>query len=147
MQDSKKSEGGGKKLIDVDRLHVCIAVRDLDETGKWYREMLGFEMFQRQDLPEFSARVAYLKSNGIEIELVESANMVGLTRPDPPNHAQQQGITQLSFRVEDLQEVLRRMHSRSVPVAFGPVDAADLRMKACFIKDNEGNLIEFIERY
>jgi len=135
-------------IATIDNLHACIAVANLDESVNWYRNVLGFEPIQRQDFPELSSRVVFLESNGVELELVESKHFTPARRPDPPtNHVLTQGISQLSFRVNNIEEVLEQVKNRSIPTALDLVDAKQLRLKAFFIRDNEGNLIEFIERY
>ncbi|TSA13419.1 MAG: hypothetical protein D4R73_00960 [Deltaproteobacteria bacterium] len=135
-------------LVTINNLNACIAVAHLDASINWYREVLGFEVLQRQDFPEFAARVAFLESKGVEIELVESRDFTPAPRPDPPkNHVLTQGISQLSFRVKNIEEIFARVKSRSIRVALDLVNAAPLKFKAFFIRDLEGNLIEFIERY
>jgi methylmalonyl-CoA/ethylmalonyl-CoA epimerase len=58
-----------------------------------------------------------------------------------------QGISQLSFRINNIEEVFARAQRRSIPIALELVNAEPLKFKAFFIRDHEGNLIEFIERY
>jgi catechol 2,3-dioxygenase-like lactoylglutathione lyase family enzyme len=135
-------------VATINNLHACIAVGNLEESINWYRDVLGFQVLQRRDFPELSARVVFLESNGVEIELVESQDFTSFQRPDPPkNHVLTQGISQLSFRVNNIEEVFERVKKRSISVALELVDAEPLKFKAFFIRDREGNLIEFVERY
>ena len=104
MAGRKSGEHVLAPLVTIDKLHACIAVAHLDETIEWYHEVLGFEVVQRHDFQEFASRVVYLESNSIQIELVESKNFTSYQRPDPPNHVLTQGISQLSFRVNNIDE-------------------------------------------
>ena len=135
-------------VAGIDNLHACLAVGDLEASARWYGDVLGFAVRQRQDFPELGARLVFMESHGVELELVQSAHFMPARRPDPPaDHVAEQGISQLSFRVRDIEGVLEKVRARSIPVAMDLVDAAPLKLKAFFIRDNEGNLIEFIERY
>jgi methylmalonyl-CoA/ethylmalonyl-CoA epimerase len=135
-------------IATINNLHACIAVGNLEESINWYRDVLGFQILQRRDFPELSARVVFLESNGVEIELVETKDFTSFQRPDPPqNHVLTQGISQLSFRVNNIEEVFERVKNRFIPVALELVNAEPLKFKAFFIRDHEGNLIEFVERY
>ena len=134
--------------VKIDNLHACIAVANLEESIRWYCDILGFRVMQQHDFAEFHAKLAFLESNGIEIELVESENCTQLRRLNPPiEHVRVQGISQLSFRVHRIEEALSWAQEHSIEIALDLVNAEPLQLKAFFIRDNEGNLIEFIERY
>jgi methylmalonyl-CoA/ethylmalonyl-CoA epimerase len=146
--DAGEKTMGTEPIIAIDNLHACIAVENLEESIDWYRNVMGFNVFQRADYPDYSTRGAFLKSKGVELELVESKTVLRSRRQDPPfGHLTTQGISQLSIRVSDLAGVAERLKSRSIPIVFGPAKSSELRLEAFFIRDNEGNLIEFIERF
>jgi catechol 2,3-dioxygenase-like lactoylglutathione lyase family enzyme len=135
-------------IATIDGLHACLAVANLEASVDWYRRVLGFEVLQQRDFPELAARIVFLASRGAELELVEREPFTPFRRPDPPtNHLQTQGISQLSFRVHHIEAILEEVRRRSIPVVLDLVDAKPLKLKAFFIRDNDGNLIEFIERY
>jgi catechol 2,3-dioxygenase-like lactoylglutathione lyase family enzyme len=128
-------------------LHACIAVADLDAGIDWYGRILGFQSYQRHDYPEYGVRVVYLRLRDIELELVETANPKPCRRDDPPaGHVALRGISQLSFRVTNMESTVKRLQSLDVAIDFGPLHAPEFNLKACFIRDHEENLIEFIER-
>lgn len=129
----------------VTQLSACLVVADLEATAEWYRQALGFKIFLQQDFPEYAARVAYLDTGAARIELVESHQFVSAPRPDPPAHTVAQGVSQLSFWVDNLDAIVARARQQAIPIVFGPVTVPVLGLKACFVRDNEGNLIEFIQ--
>ena len=131
-----------KPLVTLNGLHVCIAVKNLDTSIEWYCQVLGFNVLQQKNFPELSARMVYLESQGVEIELVESKNIKSFERSAPPiAHLGIQGISQLSFRVNDLSTTMEQLKGFAIDILFGPVDAQELKLKAIFIRDNEGNII------
>jgi catechol 2,3-dioxygenase-like lactoylglutathione lyase family enzyme len=128
-------------------LHACIAVSDLDAGVDWYRRVLGFQLLQRHDYTEYGVRVVYLEYQGIELELVETLNPKSSHRGNPPaEHLALLGISQLSFRVGDMETAIQQLKGQGVELVFGPIEAPEFKLKACFIHDYEGNLLEFIER-
>lgn len=134
-------------VIEIDNLHTCISIVNLDESINWYQNVLGFKVVQHLEYPNFSTRGVFLESHGIEIELVESKGLIRSMRQDPPlRHLLIQGISQLSFRVRDLEDAAERLKRRSISIVFGPAESKELKLKAFFIRDNDGNLIEFVER-
>lgn len=126
-------------------LSICLAVADLDRMAAWYQDQLGFTISEQMDFPDPRARVAYLDLDHIRIELIEAEHFVPMRRPDPLLHAGIQGVSQISLYVDDLDEVLDWLVTRSIPLAMDPVTVAALRIRACFIRDPEGNLIEFVQ--
>ena len=133
--------------LTISSLHACISVADLDATTSWYQDVLGFEIFQQHNYPDYAVRVVYMKSQGVELELVETQGSTLCRRDDPPaGHVALRGISQLSFRVDNAEQAAEQLKKRSINITFGPIHAAEFTLNAFFIRDNEGNLIEFIER-
>ena len=134
-------------LAPVKNLSLSIAVQSLEETASWYEEQLGFEIVQRRDFPEYGTRIAFLETNGIRIELIEDQHWSPLLRPDPPQHTTIQGVSQITFEVDDIEEAIRRVKSRPITIAWDLTVVEDLRLKEFFIRDNEGNIVQFIEYF
>ncbi|MEW8625589.1 MAG: VOC family protein [Candidatus Thiodiazotropha sp.] len=128
-------------------LHACLAVADLDGGVDWYGRVLGFQPLQRHDYSEYGVRVVYLVREGTELELVETPDPKPCRRGDPPaDHVALHGVSQLSFRVADMDTTVGGLQDAGVAIVFGPVYAPEFNLKACFIRDYEENLIEFIQR-
>lgn len=133
-------------IVSVSNLAACISVANLDETAKWYNETLGFRIFLSIDFPELSAKVAYLENDSnVRIELAENGNFISSPRPEPPGHTALQGVSQISFWVNDIDSIREKIRNASISVAMELITVDELGVKAFFIRDNEGNLIEFLE--
>lgn len=141
----RSATGNEGPIATVVNLSVCIAVRDLEASASWYGKTFGFAPILQREFPEYGARVAYLEANGVRIELVEDQTFTPLERPDPPQHCGLQGVSQLSFWVDDIEAVREGTQSRGIDVAMDIASVPDLGIRAFFIRDNDGNLIEFIE--
>lgn len=51
--------------------HVAIAVKDIDESLAFWRDILGMELHHTEDVPSQKAIVAFLPTGDSEIELVK----------------------------------------------------------------------------
>lgn len=129
----------------VTAVSACIVAENLDRTADWYRDALGLELLSRLDIPDRGERVAFIGRGNVLVELSERRGSAGLRRADPPEHSHVQGPSHLSLRVDALDPVLAELTLRGVPTAVGPVDIAPLALRVAFVRDNEGNLIEFVQ--
>ncbi len=125
---------------------ACISVDDLDSCAAWYTQYLGLAVTQTRDFPELSARVAYLESGGLRLELLEQkGSQPAPARPTPPHHGAVRGVTQVTFYVDALTAVATALQAAGLTLAMDIVTVPDLNLSAFFIQDPEGNLIEFIQ--
>lgn len=140
--------GNGNEVIATVRdLGVSLAVRNLDETARWYRHYLGFEEVLKREFPEYGTRIVFLEANGIRIELIEDEKWQAINRPDPPHHTTVQGVSQITFRVPDIQAVIDRVKRLPITIAWDLVVVPDIGFKEFFIRDNEGNIVQFVETF
>jgi catechol 2,3-dioxygenase-like lactoylglutathione lyase family enzyme len=135
------------KLNDINSMNVCISVADIDATIAWYERILNFKLIQRLKMQALGAELAFLKYKNIEIELVALAVIDKFVRPPPPTeHLRLQGLSQISFRVDNVEKTMDLLRRKGINLIFGPVTVDELMISAFFIRDNEGNLIEFLQR-
>jgi catechol 2,3-dioxygenase-like lactoylglutathione lyase family enzyme len=128
-------------------LSACLSVADLDVSIRWYQLLLGLDPVDAATLPAIGTRVAYLSRGNLHLELAQTAgSLAGTARPDPPEHTTARGITQITVYVRDIDVVLTRCTAAGVEVAMAPVRAPQLHVAAFFVRDPDGNLIEFIQR-
>lgn len=127
--------------------HVALSVPNLEETIQWYQNKLGFTATLRRELPQFSTRQAFLELNGFRIEVFERKNSTR-TQASPanvPDDLLTQGYKHIAFTVDDIDAIATELKQRNVEVALEPVVDKELKLKLCFIKDNNGNLIELVQ--
>jgi methylmalonyl-CoA/ethylmalonyl-CoA epimerase len=92
--------------------HIGIAVKDLGQALKFYRDILGVELAGTEEVAEQKVRVAFLPVGESKIELLES------TDPEGPVAkfiaARGEGIQHIAFRVRDIEEKLRQLKELGV---------------------------------
>ncbi|NEQ43027.1 MAG: VOC family protein [Leptolyngbya sp. SIOISBB] len=135
-------------LAEVNNISVSFAVKDLDETAKWYQDYLGFRQVLFRDFPEYGTRIVFLEINGISIELIEDQKWTAIARPNPPQHTTIQGVSQVRFMVDDIEKVVERAKSQpDIEIAWDLIVVEDIGFKEFFIRDNEGNILQFAETF
>lgn len=106
--------------------HVSINVTDLERASSFYQDKLGLSTLPR---PELSVDGIWLSAGGQEIHLVVS---------DDPTRAPGQHF---AFGVDNLDTTIAELEGMDIKVS-NPIDIPN-GARQCFIKDTEGNLLEF----
>jgi catechol 2,3-dioxygenase-like lactoylglutathione lyase family enzyme len=89
-------------MIKID--HLAIPVRDYRRSRDWYRDVLGLEV-------EFE--IAERQTAAMRDEFDFTIFLTGAAEPGPPS-------CELTFQVEDVEQVHRRLAARGVPFVHGP---------------------------
>ncbi|MCF8359448.1 MAG: methylmalonyl-CoA epimerase [Prolixibacteraceae bacterium] len=92
--------------------HIGIAVSNIDEALKYYRDVLGLECYAIEEVPDQKVKTAFLKVGGTKIELLESTDPEGpigkfIEKKGP-------GIHHLAFAVDDVDKSLSEAESEGV---------------------------------
>ena len=92
--------------------------------------------------------VVVLRGNGLTVELIHQDKGVSLRRcaPTIDDRTLLHGIVKAGVIVDDLDATVAFLRARNVPIAFGPFPATTEQPANLIIADNEGNLIQFVDR-
>ena len=126
--------------------HVGIAVSNLDEAIKLYKDVLGLELHGVEVVEEQKVKVAFLPVGDTEVELLES------TSPEGPIaryiEAKGQGIQHIAFQVDNIETALEEMKSKGVRLIDEKPRYGAGGAKIAFLhpKSTNGVLIELCER-
>lgn len=120
--------------------HVGIRVSDRDEALRFY-ESLGFEL--EDELPEHAALILKCAA-GVRINLIYN----GRRRSGASNilmdvDEKHPGVTHPAFVVASLDATMTRLGALGISITEGPVALPNRRI--CFIRDPDGNVVEFDE--
>ncbi len=98
------------KALKVD--HIGIAVKDLDETLKFYTDILGLECQGTEVVEEQKVRVAFLPIGDTEVELLESTSEDGpIARFIEKNG---EGMQHIAFKVDNIEEAIAYMKEKGM---------------------------------
>jgi lactoylglutathione lyase len=118
--------------------YTNIAVKNLEESVKFYTDKLGFKENRRFN-PEKGVTIAFLRGDGDSmIELTE-----GLENLDP-KIKNQKGLFMVGLEVSDMDKTTKELQNKGVKFTRGPIDTPN-GTKIAFLKDPEGVQIELIQ--
>ena len=145
--------------------HFSIAVRDLDESIRWYEAIFGLRLERQGSLssPEITGRNAFLARDGIRVELwsLDGAAPVPAERLEPNTDLLTGGTKHIAFEVDGLQSVVDELVRRGVDIATVQRNQGEPHLFeehpetepgtgkgpafAAFVRDPDGTLIELLD--
>lgn len=130
--------------IEIKFHHGAISVPDLEASIAWFERMLDFRVEERIDVAAIPAKVAMLKRGELRVELFEvpGAKPLPEERRNANTDVKTHGNKHVAFAVRNADEVADELRRRGADVEFvGHTHFGDF----VFIRDNAGNLIEFVQ--
>ncbi len=123
-------------------IYTGIRVKDMEESIKFYADILGMQLVERKKTPQTHGEWATLKSPGSEqvIELKWYAH--GSKFGDP--YANGSEVDHLGFEVENLEVWIRELEAEGVKILIRPYEIGG--WNEAFVEDPNGIWIEFLQR-
>lgn len=126
--------------------HIGIAVKDLDETLKFYQDVLGMELAGTEVVEEQKVRVAFLPIGDTEIELLESTDKEGPIAKYIEKKGE--GVQHIAYRVDDIEKAIEEMKEKGIRMIdekprYG---AGGAKIAFAHPKSTNGVLIELCQR-
>jgi catechol 2,3-dioxygenase-like lactoylglutathione lyase family enzyme len=128
--------------------HAGVSVADLQRSERFYRKVLGFDVvedrfvFEQHELKG----VVLTNTQGARVELFERKG----SQPTGPHHQIQstrmQGWFQFALAVPDLDETFAAVVAAGAEPSLYPTTAPDGVSRVAFVRDPDGNLVEFLQR-
>ena len=119
-------------------LHTRMRVTDMDQTIRFYTEVLGLEVLERKTSPRGS-HLAFLRVPNSD-ELIELCSFP----PSGPVKVQED-LVHLAFQVESLDETIAALNKQGITITDGPTKTAS-GSQFVFIDAPDGYEVELIER-
>lgn len=126
--------------------HIGIAVKDLDETLKFYTEVLGMKLEGTEEVKEQKVKTAFLPLGDTEIELLESTDKEGPIARYIEKRGE--GVQHIAYRVDDIEKALERMKEKGIRLIDEKPRYGAGGAKIAFLhpKSTHGVLIELCQR-
>ena len=125
--------------------HLGIAVSNLEESIRFYENVLGFTCYAVEEVKDQKVRTAFFKIGQTKIELLES------TSPDGPIgkfiEKRGEGIHHIAFAVKDLQQSLDEVKKKGVQLIDSKPRSGAEGLNIAFLhpKSTNGVLTELCE--
>lgn len=92
--------------------HIGIAVKNLDESIKYYESVLGLKCYSIEEVKDQKVKTAFFMIGQTKLELLES------TEPDGPIgkfiEKKGEGIHHIAFATKDLSESLKEIEAKGI---------------------------------
>ena len=129
--------------------HAGVSVADLARSELFWGDVLGFDRVEdRFEFPEHELKgVVLVNAQGARVELFERRG----SEPTGPHHqldsTRRQGWFQFAFTVPDIQHTFASVVAAGAVPSLAPTTAPDGVSLVCFVRDPDGNLVEFLQRF
>lgn len=130
----------------IKALHVGISVSDMEESLKWYSDVLGFEKIKDGYASPLKSRICFISGcGGFEIELFQydEPKPIPEDRLFPNDDLQTIGTKHIALETDDMKVLKKCFISYGVDIAHEVTMAGESVM---FIRDPDGVLIEIIQK-
>ncbi len=128
--------------------HAGVSVADLERSHRFYADVLGFTTVEDEfAFAEHDLRgLVLLNATGTRVELFCRKD----SEPTGPHHqiesTRKQGWFQLALRVPDIDATFAAVVAAGAAPSLSPTTAPDGFSKVAFVRDPDGNLVEFLQR-
>lgn len=137
----------GEASVKLKPYSVTLSVSNIEKMASWYGDILGFRRVSAKSYPEFKTSLVFLENDGFRVELIADGNArAGIRRADPPAHTSVTGVSQFAFEVSNIDEAHAALAAKKVDFAWTLQRYPDLGVAFFFVRDPEGNLVQFIQR-
>lgn len=122
--------------------HIGIAVKNLDDSIKFYEDVLGLKCYKIEEVKDQKVKTAFLQVGQTKIELLES------TDPEGPIgkfvRKKGEGMHHIAFAVNDVNSSLKELKKNNIKLIDGTTrkGAEDLDIAFLHPKSANGVLIE-----
>ena len=126
------------EVLRVD--HVGIAVNNLEETLKFYEDVLGIKCEGTEVVEEQKVKVAFLPIGETELELLESTTEDGPIAKFIDKNGGRGGIQHVAVRVDNIEKAIEEVKAKGYKMIGGA------KIAFCHPKGTDGVLLELSER-
>lgn len=123
--------------------HIGIAVKSLDETIAFYRDVMGLEVGASEIFN--GMKIAFLRVGDSELELLEDMTPDGAIARHIAKRGE--GMQHIAYRVDNIEQALEAMRAKGIELIDEQPRPGARQTRVAFLhpKSTRGVLIEFVE--
>ena len=122
--------------------HIAITVNNLEESIKFYTQILGFEIVKKFARKDMGAKAVFIKLGDFQIEMWEFQDIK--ENVDSLNDIKVRGIRHIAFEVSYLKETIFDLELKGIK--FSNVKMGASGHNYSFTSDPNGIALEFYEK-
>ena len=127
------------KINHVD--HIAINTLDIEESIRFYCDILGFQLENRVDMDELGPEtLVYVRVN--EHTRMELCDLRGRCTAKQPYNTTEGGLRHIAFDVDDLPAWEKYLEEKGVPFECKLIDLPMLGKRGLLIYDPDGTVVE-----
>ncbi len=133
--------------MKLDKIeHIGIAVKDIGEVSKFYKDIFECQISEEMDVPERKIRIAFTEISGVKLEFVMPTDNESVVAKFIDKRGE--GIHHICFEVDDVEKATIELKEKGVELVEDRPRMGAEGKKIIFIKpkSTHGVLIELKER-
>jgi methylmalonyl-CoA/ethylmalonyl-CoA epimerase len=125
--------------------HIGIAVKDIDQAVKFYRDVFGVKPNLVYESSYTKAKIAFIPIGNVKIELIQPSTPESVVGRFLEKKGE--GIHHVSYKVKDVNQCLHELEMKGVPLIDKKSREAREKERVAFLhpKGTHGVLIELIQ--
>ena len=133
-----------KELTSIE--HIGIAVRNLEESIKFYEDILGLKCYAIEEVEDQKVKTAFFNAGQTKIELLET------TDPDGPIakfiEKKGEGIHHIAFKTDDIKSSLKELKEKNIILIDDQPRKGAENLDIAFIhpRSTNGILVELVDQ-
>ena len=125
--------------------HICIAVRDIEDTVSFYRDTFGLPEAEIEDIPDQGVRATLLRVGGSQLELIQPTDLDGSVARFIERRGE--GLHHVCFEVQNLQDKLDLLSAGGTElIDRSPRQGISGMIAFLHPRSTRGVLIELVDR-
>jgi methylmalonyl-CoA/ethylmalonyl-CoA epimerase len=135
----------GEKMAKIKKInHIAIAVKDVEESLKFWRDAMGLQVDHIEDVPSQKSEVVFIPVGDSEVELVRPTSAdSGVAKFVEEKGG---GMHHLCFEVDNIDEMLTQLKERGVRlINETALELPGRKMAFIHPKSTNGVLVELYE--
>ncbi|MDD7887984.1 VOC family protein [Flavivirga sp. 57AJ16] len=148
MKNQTKLKGG---LNTLALYNVAFVVSNIEESIKWYNNILGFKLLMKQTIPveKGELQMAFMQGSGMKIEMLQNSEgqlieaIINDSKTDAPPSVI--GGKALVFQVEDLKVATKELENKGVEFLWKERYLAGDVLFCSMVLDPDGNRINIFQ--
>jgi len=133
--------------MKLDKIeHIGIAVKDIGEVSKFYKDVFECQISEEMDVPERKIRIAFTEISGVKLEFVMPTDKESVVAKFIDKRGE--GIHHICFEVENVERAISELKDKSIELVDDKPRMGAEGKKIIFIKPKStyGILIELKEK-